>query len=117
MTQDPRDEIDDELRFHLEQRIRDYVANGMTPDAARRAAMERFGDVARVRDSCTSLLRAERAAEHRRTFVRVSWLDVKLGIRMLAKYPGLSAVAVIGLALAIAIGATYFAIIGAAMDS
>jgi len=25
MTQDPRDEIDDELRSHLEQRIRDYV--------------------------------------------------------------------------------------------
>ncbi|HEY7055515.1 MAG TPA: ABC transporter permease [Vicinamibacterales bacterium] len=49
--------------------------------------------------------------------MNVSWLDVKLGIRMLAKYPGLSAVAVIGLALAIAIGATYFAIIGAALDS
>ena len=49
--------------------------------------------------------------------MNVSWLDLKLGIRMLAKYPGLSAVAVIGLALAIAIGATYFGILGAVLDS
>ena len=39
-----------------------------------------------------------------------SWIDIKLGIRMLVKYPGLSLVAVIGMALAIAIGAGYFAI-------
>jgi hypothetical protein len=31
---------------------------------------------------------ARRAAENRITFVNVSWLDVKLGIRILAKYPG-----------------------------
>lgn len=49
--------------------------------------------------------------------MRVSWLDVKLGLRMLARYPWLSAVAVIGMALAIAIGAGYFAIIGLALDS
>src|SRR5256885_16891279 len=54
---------------------------------------------------------------HWRTFVSVSWLDVKLGIRMLAKYPGLSAVAVIGMALAIAIGAGYFTLIGVVLDS
>jgi len=35
MTRDPRHEIDDELRFHLEERIRDYIAAGMSPEAAR----------------------------------------------------------------------------------
>jgi putative ABC transport system permease protein len=57
------------------------------------------------------------AAEQRRTFVSVSWLDVKLGLRMFAKYPGLSIVAVLGMSLAIAIGAGYFAFIGAMLDS
>jgi MacB-like periplasmic core domain/FtsX-like permease family len=52
-----------------------------------------------------------------RNVLSVSWLDVKLGIRMLAKYPGLSIVAVSGMALAIAIGAGYFAFIGAMLDS
>ena len=115
MTRDPQHEIDEELKFHLDQRIRDYIAQGMSPQVAREAAIERFGSVARVRKVCTSLLRADRAAEDRRIFVNVSWLDLKLGIRMLAKYPGLSAVAVTGLALAIAIGATYFGILGAVL--
>lgn len=39
----------------------------------------------------------------------ISWLDVKLGIRMLAKYPALSLVGGLGIAVAIAIGAGSFA--------
>ena len=63
------------------------------------------------------MLLAERAAEERRAFVKVSWLDVKLGLRMLAKYPGLSLVAVGGMAIAIAFGAGYFALVGSFLDS
>ena len=37
----PQAEVDDELSFHLEQRVQEYVARGMSPDAARRAALER----------------------------------------------------------------------------
>ena len=85
MNKDPRQEVDEELRFHLEQRTRDYIARGMTPEAAREAAAQRFGDTARVREACTSVLVAERAAEERRTFVKVSWIDVKLGLRMFAQ--------------------------------
>jgi len=113
----PDQEVDEELTFHLEQRTRDYVAKGMSPESARRAATEKFGDVTGVRDTCTSLLAADRAAEERRTFVSVSWLDLKLGLRMLAKYPALSIIAVLGMSLAIAIGAGYFAFIGAMLDS
>lgn len=49
--------------------------------------------------------------------MNVSWLDVKLGMRMVAKYPWLSGVSVIGMAVAIAIGAAYFSIIGVILDS
>ena len=117
MRKDPRQELDEELRFHLEQRTRDYIARGMTPEAAREAAAQRFGDTARVTEACTSVLVADRAAEGRRTFAKVSWLDVKLGLRMFAKYPGLSLVAVAGMAVAIAIGAGYFSIVGIFLDS
>jgi hypothetical protein len=48
--------------------------------------------------------------------LNVSWLDVKLGLRMLAKYPGLSLVSVIGMAVAIAIGVTAFGLISATLD-
>jgi predicted permease len=112
MIRDPEKDIDDELAFHLEQRTRDYIARGMSPQAARDAAARRFGDTARVRDACTSALMAGRTAEERRRLVRVSWLDVKLGLRMLAKYPGLSLIAVCGMALGVAFGAGYFALVG-----
>ena len=39
----------------------------------------------------------------------VSWIDVRLGVRMLAKYPGLTIVGGLGMAVAIAIGAGFFA--------
>ena len=117
MTQDPQQEVDDELQFHLEQRIREYIARGMSPEAAREASAQRFGDTARVREACTSVLAAQRAAEERRTLLKVSWLDVKLGLRMFVKYPGLSLVAVAGMAVAIAIGAGYFSIASIFLDS
>lgn len=114
---DPNEELDDELQFHLEQRTREYIARGMTPEAARKAAAERFGDPARVRDACAPILAAERAADARRTLWRISWLDVRLGLRMFIKYPGLSFVSVIGMAVAIAIGAGYFTVLGTWLDA
>ena len=54
MQKDPQQEVDDELQFHLEQRTRDYIARGMSPEAAREAAAQRFGDTTRVRDVCAS---------------------------------------------------------------
>ena len=117
MKKDPQQEVDEELQFHFEQRTREYIARGMSAEAAREAAARRFGDAARVREACTSELAAQRASEERRRLVKVSWLDVKLGLRMFAKYPGLSLVAVSGMAIAIAIGAGYFSIVGTFLDS
>jgi putative ABC transport system permease protein len=114
---DPRSEVEEELRHHLEQRVADYVARGMDPESARRAAVERLGDLTRVRNECATLLSGERKKRERRVRLSVSWLDVKLGVRMLAKYPGLSVVSVLGMAVAIAIGAGYYAGYGAMLDS
>jgi putative ABC transport system permease protein len=109
LRRDPIEDVDDELAFHFEERVRHYVARGMDPESARRAALARMGDVERARLEGAALLSAERRTEERRMRLNVSWLDVKLGLRMLAKYPGLSIVAVLGMAVAIAIGAGYFA--------
>jgi putative ABC transport system permease protein len=46
----------------------------------------------------------------------VSWLDVKLGMRMLVKHPGLALVGVLGMSVAIAIGAASFAVIYTILD-
>lgn len=44
----------------------------------------------------------------RRRSVRFSWLDFKVGLRMLARYPGLTVVGTVAIAVAIAIGSLYF---------
>ena len=43
------EEVDAELEFHLEMRRREMLARGMTDAQARRAALDRFGDVKRAR--------------------------------------------------------------------
>lgn len=45
---------------------------------------------------------------HRLGWFRVSWLDVKVGVRMLARYPGLTLVGTLTMAFAIALGTLYF---------
>jgi hypothetical protein len=40
----PRD-VRSEIQFHLEMRAQEFVAAGLTPEAARLAATQAFGDV------------------------------------------------------------------------
>ena len=42
-------QIDEELRFHLEQRIAENIAAGMSPGEAARVARKRFGNLQSVR--------------------------------------------------------------------
>jgi putative ABC transport system permease protein len=62
-------------------------------------------------DTALALIRSTHSAPRtaHRPSLRVSWLDVKLGLRMLVKYPGLSLVGGLGIAVAVAIGASVFA--------
>ena len=69
---DPRREIQDELAFHLEQRVRDNLARGMDEASARRAALERLGDLRSVQAECTDLLAAECREEARRDWLKLS---------------------------------------------
>jgi putative ABC transport system permease protein len=101
----PADEVEEELAFHLEERVQENIARGMPPEDAHVAALERFGERERIRSECIELLGAERRIQKRRERLRVSVLDLKLGLRMLVKYPGLTLVGGIAIAFAIWVGA------------
>jgi putative ABC transport system permease protein len=107
----PETEVDSELRFHLEARIQANIAAGMSPEQARQAAMERFGDVAGVRDECARIL-----AEERKTLARREWFedlgqDMRFAARSALHAPLFTALAVVTLALGIGANAAVFGVV------
>jgi len=88
--------MDAELRFHLEQRVRDYVASGMNQEEAQRRALLTFGGLEQVKQDC----REARTENHVEDFLR----DFQYALRSLAKDRRFALIAV--LALALGIGAT-----------
>jgi len=48
-------EIDDELAFHIDMRISESIAAGMTPEDAKADALRRFGDLAKIRARCLAI--------------------------------------------------------------
>ncbi|KPJ97955.1 MAG: hypothetical protein AMS20_16615 [Gemmatimonas sp. SG8_28] len=104
-------EMTAEFRHHLELRTEDLIRDGLTQEDAARQARIEFGHIESHKHDA-------RVSRGLWLFdeVRFSALDVKLGIRMLLKYPGLSVISVIGMSVAIAIGAGGFGVIESTLD-
>jgi hypothetical protein len=95
-------ELDDEVRAHLEMAERDAIAEGLSPEDARRAARRRFGSVDRMKE------------EHRdRRSVR--WMDslakdFRYGLLLLRRDPGFAFVAVSVMAIGIGANTAMFSL-------
>jgi predicted permease len=93
--------FDREMRFHVEMEAERLARDeGVPPEEARRRALASFGGLEQHREA----LRAGRP---------FSWmtglpLNLRVGVRMLRRYPGISAVGTAAIAIAVALGATYF---------
>jgi putative ABC transport system permease protein len=105
-------DVDDELRFHLERRISDYMAAGLARDEAERAARERFGDVSDVARSLRDHdLVKQRWALWRDRFQMLP-REIGFAVRSLRSAP--TFVVAVVLTLGIAIGA--YTVISSAAD-
>ena len=107
----PDVEVDEELTFHLERRVRDYVARGMDPESARAAAMARLGDLHTVRQECTQMLEDDRRAARRRDWMEDLRQDLRYGVRSALRAPLFSLLAIVTLALGIGANAAVFGVV------
>lgn len=112
VPQKPQTEVDDELAFHLERRVQDNInKRGMSPDAAREAALERFGDVDGVRQACTEMLIRDRKAAARKNWLDDLSLDLRFALRSAVRAPLFSLLAIATLALGIGANAAVFGVV------
>jgi putative ABC transport system permease protein len=96
-------DLDAELRFHLEQRARDFEALGLSPQEARRRANLAFGGLEQVKQDC----REARTGNHVQDFL----LDFRYALRSLGKDRRFALIAVFALALGIGATTVMFSVI------
>jgi len=92
-------EMREEFQHHLAARTDDLVRHGLTAEEADRQARREFGHQGTHRMEAREAMGLTSFAQ-----CRSSWLDVKLGVRMLRKHPMLNLAALFALAVGIPVG-------------
>ena len=101
----PLDNLDDEIREHIERETRENIERGMTPADARAAALRKFGNVARVMEDTRAVWKW--------TWLEQFFQDARYGWRGMRRNPRFAAVVVLTLAVAIGLNTAVFSLVNA----
>jgi putative ABC transport system permease protein len=108
-------EVDEEIAFHIEMKVRELMAEGMDATTARETVLARLGDLGQLKRTCMELGR-KRDRDMRLTQSLDDLRDdVKFALRQMKAAPGFSVIAVITLALGIGANSAMFAVADATL--
>lgn len=108
-----RDDVEEELRFHIEERVRELVEEGREEESAREEVLRRFGDVGTLEEMCRRLDSQRVDDEERRGTMEALLRDVRLAGRTMKRSLGFTTTVVLTLALAIGASTAVFGVLEA----
>jgi predicted permease len=100
-------ELDEELRYHIESEIEEYVARGMNPEEARRAALLSMNGIEQRKEECRDTRRVQ--------WLEDVWQDMRYGLRWLRKSPMFTVAAALTIALGVGANTAVFSLIDAVL--
>lgn len=106
-----RRDVDDELAFHMAEKIEALEREGMTPEEAREEALRQFGDVETARRRLVDDDRRGERYSRWRTMLDDFARDTRHACRSLRRSPGFTVVAVLVLALGIGVVCAAFSLV------
>lgn len=104
-------DVEDEIRFHLETKTEELVAEGWLPGAARREAARQFGDLRTVRARCEHWGKEREKRMQKEEFWRGWGQDVRYGLRQLRHGWGTTLLALATLGVGIGAVAAVFSVL------